>query len=292
MSGTVSHTLTFQARTRRYLLHVPPNANGALVLAFHGGGESPENLESVTNLSTLADRERFIVAYPEGIDKSWADGRGTTTADKQGADDVGFAKAIVAAIAREHTVDRTRVFATGPSNGGIFSSRLACDGADTFVAIAPVIGTIAEKLAARCHPSSPVAVISIQGVDDPVVPFAGGSVGGTLEGKAAGGPVLGARATQDLWRSLDSCAHDVSESRVPVVVNDGTSVVRRAFGRCFHEVDVVWYEIQGGGHRWPPHHASGVAERMATRTLGVSSQNIDATAVIWNFFAAHVRKPH
>ena len=53
---------------------------------------------------------------------------------------------------------------------------------------------------------------------------------------------------------------------------------------------VVWYEIQGGGHRWPPHHADGIRERVAEKELGKSSQNINASDVIWQFFAAHARR--
>ena len=282
-----SVTLTVKGIARRYLLHVPDSPNGALVLAFHGGGETPENQEEISKLDTLSDRSRFIVAYPEGVGKSWADGRGTTAADMQGVDDVGFAREIVMDIARTHAVDRTRVFATGPSNGGIFVSRLGCDAADLFVAIAPVIGTIATKLAPTCRPAAPVAVVGVQGVADPVVPFGGGDVGGTLKGAAAGGAVEGSRAAQELWRSLNGCDPTPASTPMRAGVQDGTSVTRRVYANC--RADVVWYEIAGGGHRWPPHRAQGVAETLARRTLGVSSQNIDASETIWAFFASHPR---
>ena len=283
-------TLTYQGMTRRYLLHVPPAPDGALVLAFHGGSESPQNLEEISGLSALADRERFIVAYPEGIGKSWADGRGTTVADRQGVDDVGFARSVVADIARSHTVDRTRVYATGASNGGIFANRLGCDAADTFAAIAPVIGTMPSAVAPGCHPSAAVAVIGVQGVADPVVPFDGGDVGGTLAGEAAGGRVESSRATQELWRSLEGCPGNLTTVLEPPRVQDGTSVTRRSYDGCRAGAGVVWYEVAGAGHRWYPHESRGLEERMARRALGVSSQNIDASYVIWQFFAGHPRR--
>jgi polyhydroxybutyrate depolymerase len=288
---TQTVTIAFEGLTRRYLLHTPTNANGALVLAFHGGGETAGNQEEISHFDALADRERFIVAYPEGVGKSWADGRGTTNADRQHVDDVGFAKAIVADIARTHRVDRARVYATGPSNGGIFTNRLGCDAADTFAAIGPVIGTIPSAMVARCHPAAPVAVAGVQGVADPIVPFNGGDVGGTLQGAAAGGRVESSRATQELWRALNGCAPSVTTTDLPVRVRDGTSVTRRAYGGCRAGVEVVWYEIEGGGHRWPPHQARGIAERMAGRVAGPSSQNIDASEELWKFFAAHPRHP-
>ena len=283
-------SITYQGMTRRYLLHAPPAPNGSLVLAFHGGSETPENLQEISGLSTLADKEHFIVAYPEGIGKSWADGRGTTVADRKGMDDVGFARSVVADIARSYPVDRARVYATGPSNGGIFANRLGCDAADTFAAIAPVIGTMPSAVASRCRPSAAVAVIGVQGVADPVVPFDGGDVGGTLDGEAAGGRVESSRATQELWRSLDGCAANLTTVIDPPRVHDGTSVTRRSFDGCRAGTEVVWYEVTGAGHRWYPHESRGLPERMARRTLGISSQNIDASYVIWQFFAAHPKR--
>lgn len=287
--GISKAIIAFQGMTRAYLLHVPPDPDGALVLAFHGGQEDATNQQQISGLDRLADREHFIVAYPEGIGKSWADGRGTTNADRQGVDDVGFAKAVVADIATAYQVDRERVYATGPSNGGIFANRLGCEAADTFAAIAPVIGTIATKLAASCRPSAPVAVVGIVGVADPIVPFKGGEVGITLNGASAGGFVESSRDTQALWASLNRCDTSFSVTTLLSRVQDGTSVTRHAYGRCRANADVVWYEIEGGGHRWPPHQAQGMAQRVANRTLGVSSQNINASEIIWAFFAAHRR---
>jgi len=286
-----SVTLAFQGMTRRYLLHAPASTGAMpLVLAFHGGSETPENQEEISNFDALSDRDRVIVAYPEGIDKSWNDGRGTTAAAKKGVDDVGFAKAIVEDVAKTHAVDRTRVYATGPSNGGIFVNRLACEAADTFVAVAPVIGTIATKLAPICHPTASVAIVGVQGVADPVVPFGGGDVGGTLKATSAGGLVESSRATQELWRSLNGCTANATSTPLPVRAQDGTSVTRRAYAGCRNDAAVEWFEIEGGGHRWPPHHAEGVKEMIAKRELGVSSQNIDASDVIWTFFQRSRRR--
>jgi polyhydroxybutyrate depolymerase len=278
-------TLTFQGRVRQYLLHVPAAPNGSLVLAFHGGGQTAAQMRQISGFDALADREHFIVAYPEAVERSWADGRNATSAEKQGIDDVGFAKAIVSDIGRTHAIDRSRVFATGLSNGAIFTHRLGCEAADIFAALAPVIGTVATNVAATCHPSAPVAVVSIVGVVDPSVPFDGGDVGG----RATGGHLQSSRATEELWRSRNGCAADVTSTALPVVVRDGTSVDRRTYRDCRGHSEVVWYEIAGGGHRWPPYRETGVQEALAARENGASSQNINASEVIWAFFAAHAR---
>jgi polyhydroxybutyrate depolymerase len=270
--------LTFQGRIRRYLLHVPAAPTGALVLAFHGGGQFASQMREISGLDAVADREQFIVAYPEAFERSWADGRNTTAAERQGVDDVAFAKAVVADIAKAYGIDRSRVYATGLSNGGMFSHRLACEATDTFVAIAPVAAAMATIVTGSCRPSAPVAVVAIQGVADTSVPFDGG------------GPLQGSRATEGLWRSLNGCSSMVTVTPLPTTVQDGTSVVRRSYGNCRDNADVVWYEIQGGGHRWTPPDRDADNEVRAHRQNGAASQNINTSDVIWAFFAAHARE--
>ena len=234
--------LSFQGRMRQYVLYVPGAPNGSLVLAFHGGGQTAALMQRISGFDALADREHFIVAYPEAFERSWADGRNVTIAEKQGIDDVGFAKAVVADIAGTHTIDGSRVFATGLSNGGIFSHRLGCEAADTFAAIAPVIGAIATNPAASCRPSAPVAVVAVQGVADPSMPFDGGYVGGRPEG----GSVLSSRATQELWRSLNGCAPTAESTPLPIVVQDGTSVDRRSCTPAAAEKATLCVRNSGG----------------------------------------------
>jgi polyhydroxybutyrate depolymerase len=268
-------TLSFQNRTREYLLYVPAAPNGSLVLAFHGGGQAAAQLQRITGLDALADREHFIVAYPEAFERSWADGRSETSAEKQGIDDVGFAKAVIEDIARTHPIDRSRVFATGLSNGAIFTHRLACEAADTFAAIAPVIGAMAKNTAASCRPLMPVAIVAIQGRADPSVAFDGNE------------HLQSSRATEEMWRSLNGCAPAVVSTSLPVLVRDGTSVERRSYANCRGHGDVVWYEIERGGHRWPPETVSDVRSQ---RENGVSSQNLNASEVIWAFLSTHARR--
>jgi polyhydroxybutyrate depolymerase len=267
--------LAFQGRMREYLIHLPSAPNGSLVLAFHGGGSSAAQLQRVTGLDTLADREHFIVAYPEAFERSWADGRNETSAEKQGVDDVGFAKAVIADIAMRHSIDGSRVFATGLSNGAILTHRLGCEAAETFAAIAPVIGAMAKNTSASCRPRRPLPIVAIQGRNDPSVHFEGNE------------HFLSSRATEETWRSLNGCVSAVASTPLPVLVKDGTSVERRSYAGCRERADVVWYEIEGGGHRWPP---ETVSDARSQAENGVSSQNLNASEVIWAFFKDHGRR--
>ncbi len=280
--------ITVQGRLRRCLLHVP-GARGPLplVVMFHGGGETPEGTARISALDAVADREHFIVAYPEGIEKSWNDGRGTTNAAKDGVDDIEFVRQLVAEIRRTHDIDPRRIYATGVSNGGVFTNRLGCEMAGSFAAIGPVIGSIASNIASTCHPAEPIAVIGIQGEADPLIPFEGGEAGGPRH-IGAGGRVESSRATQRLWSAANGCAPQPTTFALPVANNDGTSITRRTFTGCRAGTEVEWYEIAGGGHRWPGHPLR--LERTVTKILGVASMNMDATETIWAFFKAHPKR--
>jgi polyhydroxybutyrate depolymerase len=91
----------------------------------------------------IADRDGAIIVYPDGLGRGWNDGRTDlkSKAVAEQVDDIGFLRALPRKISSQFPVDTTRVFATGRSNGGPMSYRLACDAADVFAAVAPVAWT-------------------------------------------------------------------------------------------------------------------------------------------------------
>src|SRR3954451_19047981 len=180
-SGETRQTLVAGGVARSYLLFVPSGyAVGRplpVVLVFHGGGSQARAMTTHTQFTRVAERERFAVVYPEGLDGRWNDGR------RYGAshDDVAFVRALLDTLSRRVTLDTARVYATGISNGAMFAIRLACDLPGVFAAIAPVAGAVPAALAERCAAAAPVAVAAFQGTADPLLPYAGG-------GGGAGGP--------------------------------------------------------------------------------------------------------
>jgi polyhydroxybutyrate depolymerase len=287
VAGTQHHVkLQVGGLERKYTLHIPVShaSPSPLVLVLHGGGNTPKDMEKMTGFNALADREGFVVAYPEGYKDFWNDGRGTMRSAKKGIDDVGFIRAVIADVEGKTSIDKSRIYVTGISNGGILTNRLGCEMADTLAAIGPVVGLIASNTAQQCRPANPIGVIGIVSVDDPRIPFAGGETGGDTH-LGVGGNVQGGRATEALWANVDSCNSSPAVSAMPTRVNDGTSVSQRTYSNCRSGTAVVWYEISGGGHRWPPYQPSSAkAARKIAASFGKSSQNIDATAVIWAFF--------
>jgi polyhydroxybutyrate depolymerase len=268
-------TLLINGDSRRYYLHLPPGWRrdhpAPLVLVFHAGGGRARDIAPHTGFSRVSDRERFVVVYPQGLRGRWNDGRGFVTATH---DDVGFVRALLDTLGRELAIDPKRIYATGISNGAMFAYRLACDLPGTFAAVAPVAGALPAELAPSCARTAPVSVVAFQGTADPLMPYLGGGAGQRR--------VLSAERSLNFWATLAGCTGAPVSTDEPDRVADGTRVRHSTWLGCREGRSVELYTIEGGGHTWPGGPEAG-------RRVGRVTREIDATGVIWGFFAGHGR---
>lgn len=262
---------------RTYTLHAPPGDPVGLVLSLHGGGGTGKGQEGLTDFDAVADAHNLLVVYPDGYDKSWADGRGASPADRRHVDDVGFLVALTGKLQSDYHIAAGHVFVTGMSNGGFMTNRLACERADLFAAIAPVAGTLGAGVA--CNASRPVSVWAAHGTADPLVPFRGGNV----RGRGGVSRSVSASSMMDKWRSVDGCPGDPSVQVLPDV-GDGTVVRRFASAACAASSEVVFYQVDRGGHTWP-----GGKQYLPRAVIGPTTRALDASEAIAQFFLAHAR---
>lgn len=282
------YTLEHDGLTREYRLYVPPDLDPAqpvpLVLVLHGGGGTADGMEKLTHsgFHDLADRDGFIVAYPQGVDKHWNDGRPLEDrAAQDDIDDVGYIAALIDHLAAEYPIDQTRVFATGISNGGFMSFRLACDLADRIAAVAPVTANLSADLAARCAPSRPVPVLIINGTKDPLVRWEGGTIQVLRKTR---GDILSVDETVTTWLVLNDCPDTPAITPLPDAdPGDHTRVRRERYAPCAADTVVELIVVEGGGHTWPGGYAY-----FPWWLIGRTSRDIDANEVIWTFFQAVV----
>ena len=175
------------------------------------------------------------------------------------------------------TIAPGHVFVTGMSNGGFMSNRLACERADIFAAVAPVAGTLGVGVA--CNPSRPVSVLEAHGTADPLVPFNGGNV----RGRGGVSHSISVNSMVDKWRSADGCQGDPSAQVLPNV-GDGTVVHRFDSTACAASTEVVFYQIDNGGHTWP-----GGKQYLPKAIIGATTRAFDGSEAIAEFFLAHAR---
>ncbi len=274
---------------RTFHIHTPSfydkSVQLPLVIALHGRGGTGESmvLLSRKGLDRLADKDGFIVAYPDGIELNWNDGRMDEEANdrvhRENIDDVGFISALIDSMIKDYNADPKRVYITGISNGAIMSYRLACELSHKITAIAPVDGNIPQLLFPDCFPAVPVSVLAINNVNDPLVPYEGGSIYGSIR-KINLGKVLSVDESIGFWVNRNQC------SALPVVTEepdldpkDGTRVTRKDYIDCIDGTEVILYSVDGGGHTWP-----GGFQYMPSFIVGKTSRDINANEVIWSFF--------
>ena len=231
--------LEFGGLTRTYQLYVPANVEhpAGLVINLHGAGMTGQQQAALTNYNAVADQHGFAVVYPEGIDLSWADGRGASAPDRQGVDDVGFLSALADRLTHDYGIAPGHVFVTGLSAGAFMANRLACQRADVVAAIAPVAGSLGS--AVPCAPSRPVSVFATHGMADQVVPYNGGG----MVGRGGASDIVAPQAMVARWRELDHCPAPVED--VP-----GPGVHRFTSAGCANGTEVVFVGVDGGAHEW------------------------------------------
>jgi polyhydroxybutyrate depolymerase len=281
--GVERRAIQAAGRERVYYLYRPagkPKGPYPVVFAIHGGGGQALGMRRV-GFDPLADRHGFAVVYPEGHNHGWNDGRlGARILRRSGnVDDVAFFRAMIDQLIAERTADPARLYATGPSNGGMMTFRIACDLADRVAAVAPVIANMQADRMELCRPSRPVPMLIINGTEDRLVPWNGGPVAGNPNG----GMVVSVEKTLDLWRRLDGCTGEPRQRALPDRAPlDGTRTAESAWTNCAGGAELRLYRVEGGGHGW--HGSSGVAPARIALT-GKVSRDFNGAEEVWSFLS-------
>lgn len=263
-------------RTRRAIVSLPdgydPDVAAPLVLNFHGFTSDALQQIPITAMSRIAKSRGYVVVYPDGVARSWNAGNCCGTAWTDSVDDIAFTKALIEELQESLCIDPKRVYATGFSNGGFFSYRLACEMADRIAAIAPVSGVMGID-PELCQPARPVPVLHIHGTKDPMVRYDGGIPLTSITLYDAPLYFRSAPNTVNIWRQKNRCLSGQRE-----IFRNGDASCD-LFPQCAGDADVVFCTIDGGGHTWP-----GGDARLP---LGKTSMDMSASESILNFFDAH-----
>ena len=272
--------ITFDGVARNFIVYLPSGYNNSgkmpLIFAIHGGSGTPEGMINIANFKTIADRDKVVLVYPEGVQKNWNDGR-PTAPNQLGINDVGFFNQMCDYMINNYSVDAKKIYATGISNGGFMSTRLGCELSNRIAAIAVNAATIeATTIAPNCKPNRPVPALYIHGTTDPLVPFLGGQI---TAGGTAGGTILSHFQAIDKWVTINGCNPTPTVTDLPDIANDGTTIKQRVYSGGTNGSEVVSYVITNGGHTWPQGY-----QYLNEAIIGKTSQDMNACEVIWTFF--------
>lgn len=275
---------------RTYLVHVPPGYSTdtprPLVVVIHGAFDTAEGMEGVSGFSQLADREGFIVLYPNGMGilgllQHWNAGHCCGKAAEDQVDDVGFVAATIEDVCARLRVDRDRIYMVGFSNGGMLAYRFAAERGDLLAAVAPMAASIGGRPSEDLpewripEPVQAVSIIIMHGLQDDDVLYEGG-ISRHRGGTRTYWPV---EQSVDFWVTQNGCKpHPVIQT-----LYEG-KVVLKSWTDCTNTTEVALYLLNGWGHVWPGYSlTAGLAADDPLRSF-------DAAEILWAFFKSHQRR--
>jgi len=315
-TSTVNSSWVFN-RTFKY--YIPPGFTNStevpLLFSFHGLGSSGDGQITLTRFDALAQQEGFITVFPEstaldpndsrwsgcmtannwtlpgltGSNIMWNCGaiNGTPIAPLQycaGVDDVGFTADIVDWFEANYAINASRIYATGMSNGAMFSYYLAFNLTGVFAGIGPVTGPMDLNLGNATTTPAPTTVIAIRSPTDPIIPEAG----------ECGGPPANmcnnfGYSTPDTiayWREVNNTTTGPAQTTWSDADIDDSTITRSVYSGGTNGTQVILFWETGTvegynvGHTWP-----GGPQYQVAWYIGSVSNQIDGSAQIWKYFS-------
>jgi len=258
-------TIVSSGHKREYLLYVPKSYDRGkptpLVISLHAAMNWPAFQRNLTHWDKLADENGFLVVYPGGTGtgpKAWfMDGYRNPSM----MPDVRFISGLIDTLEAAYTIDRTRIYADGMSNGGGMAFVLSCTLSHRIAAIGAV--SAAQSLPwSWCADSTPVPMIAFHGTADPVVPYDGGKKW------IAPLPFPSVRAWVGSWARRNRCGPTPVDSAV------AADVTRTEYTHCADDAAVVLYTMRGAGHQWYG------GKPLPRWLVGPMSNSVDVTSLL------------
>ncbi len=284
----LNKTLLHDDLERRYALYVPsgymPENSIPLVVNMHALTRNGDQQITSSGMNEVAEREGFLVAYPDAVNGDWFGSE----------DNVGFIDAVLDQVSSEYSVDVSRVYAAGLSQGGMMSYILSVERPNIFAAIASVAGPrpfdfgrdadilYPPELAAT--PNRPYPLLHMHGTGESFfIPYEGGR--SQFSPAYVFPPV---EQMVDSYALNNGCDTTTITNLPDVNLADSSSVELISYNNCDMytastgnsiRAEVLLYRIEGGGHAWPDGGSGPPGE--------VINHDINASQEIWNFFSRH-----
>ena len=273
---------------REYIIHIPKNLNedSPIVFVIHGFTGSAKQIMEYSGMNAIADRESFIVVYPQGtIDSSGNTFFNVGYEFHNGSkiDDVSFIRELFISLSKEYSLKRKRAFATGMSNGGDMSYLLACTSADLFRAVAPVAGSLMNKIKDKCETQYPVPIFEIHGTGDQITLF-----DGDMKNTGGWGAYYDLPSTINFFAK----AYNLDKKNIKKIISkkDGAEydIFFERHWSDNSEEEVWMYKIIDGRHVWPGIRINWWNSPIFWYYFGSGNEDINASEEVWAFFKKYL----
>jgi poly(3-hydroxybutyrate) depolymerase len=186
------------------------------------------------------------------------------------ADDIAFFNQMLDQLGTKFSVDTSRIYAVGLSEGGFMSLRLGCALGDRIAAVAAVGAAMPKTMI--CLPPRPVPLVMINGTSDPVVPYGGGTEHNLSLA------TVSVEDSAKAWAKFDRCAEKPEKSKLSSQGKGGAETKVDTYSGCLQDAQVVLYSVKGAGNTWP-----GGEQYEVENSIGKTSPEPNANQVIWGF---------
>ncbi|UOQ45889.1 alpha/beta hydrolase-fold protein [Halobacillus salinarum] len=272
--------LTFEERERSFFYSLPEHSGNEplpVFFCFHGAGSSARHHMKITNFHKLSDKHQVLTVFPEAVQfdpkdrmtKQWNEGREENAAFQHEVDDIGFVLELIHWLRQRHSVDDTKIYATGFSNGCAFSLRLGVECQEVFAGVGGVSGPLVKDFVEATHWLKPMPMLFIMGTEDQFVPF-----DGRYDSTYIIDQLLSAENTVRFF--ANSWGTELAKHIEEVDEGENFAIKKHSYLQG-EEEKVVFYSIKGGGHTWP----GGSLSQASVLTGQVVSQ-LNATKVLFN----------
>lgn len=291
---TVVGCLKIAGTLRHYRLFVPStyarnSDHQPLLIGLHGGGGTPEAFERYSRFSKLSEASgEFIIVYPQGLNKHWNDGR---PGINEAVDDPRFLEQLPRHLSDGVglRLDRRRVYVAGISNGALMALRIACEQPNWIAGAGVVAAAMSEELFRICKPQKAVPIVFIFGQKDTAFLSDGRQVN-PVKPEQLRGRHIGIKASVAYWHTNNRCqAHTRPDKPINHYnkkwgqwKDDYTHVFVEQHTQC--QAPVLWFDIYGGGHRWPDPAATNGRFLVKSLGLGQASHELATAEILWAFF--------
>jgi len=306
---------------RSFMLRLPrgydPQHSYPVVILLHGMNQDADDMERLTRFDEVADKNGIITVYPfawhgrwnvgvraqERLPMGMGPGRHRRYGGYPGgggypgsggqqpsssepsedrrptpADDLGFFNQLLDQLKSKVSLDESRIYAAGLSEGGFMSLRIGCALSDRIAAVAAVGASMPKTMV--CLPSRPVPLLMINGTSDPIVPYGGGTEHNLNLA------TISAEDSAKAWAKIDRCGEKPEKDKIPPKEKGGTETKVDTYAGCQQNAQVVLYSAKGAGNTWP-----GGQQYEVEKTIGKTSQDLNANETIWGFLAAQKLPP-